>query len=386
MPWLCEGPTCGERGTWRDGAMLCEGCYERMGTMTEFGTLEGGTQYLKATFQGFPKSGKSYTATKLMIGTRKHFNLAGPIAYLDTEGAVGYLSAMIRAETGLAPVGARTRNVEDAIKLIAWAEAGNASGVVIDSVSHLWKNLCDGWLTDVNAARKRNRKDALARLPFSAWGPLKAKWGEFMDVFLTSRVHVILCGRAAFEYDFTENEAGESELRKSGVKIVAEKETGYESSLLVEMERVQNRNSGMDVSTIAHRAVVLGDRFGVLDGKTVDDPDFSFFEPHVAMLTPAAHAAVETQAHPSVVNEDGEAREAARRRAREITLEEIEHELVVRWPGQTKEEKLAKAQIVERVFGTGSWKAVTGMDLDKLRAGLSLIRETQTTVATGGAS
>lgn len=343
--------------------------------MTEFGALTGGTQYLKATFQGFPKSGKSYTATQLMIGTRNRFGLKQPLAYLDTEGAVGYLERIIREGTGLAPVGARTRNVDDAVRLIQWAEAGNASGVVIDSVSHLWKNLCDGWLTDVNAARKRARKDVLARLPFSAWGPLKAKWGEFMDVFLTSRVHVVLCGRAAFEYDFTENEAGESELRKSGVKIVAEKETGYESSLLVEMERVQRRDGGMDVSSVAHRAVVLGDRFGVIDGRTCDDPTFAFFEPHVALLDPSAHAAVETQAHPSVVNEDGEAREAARRREREIALEEIEHELVKRWPGQTKEEKQAKASVVERAFGTGSWKAVTLLDIDKLRAGRDLIRQ-----------
>jgi hypothetical protein len=313
------------------------------------------------------------------------------LAYLDTEGAVGYLSEQIRAKpedggTGLAPVGARTRNVEDAIRLIQWAEQGNASVVVVDSVSHLWKNLTDGWLIDVNAARKRKRQTELARLPFSAWGPLKAKWGEFMDTFLNSKVHVILCGRAAFEYDHTENEAGETELRKSGVKISAEKETGYESSLLVEMERVQSRGSDMQAKEIIHRAVVLGDRFNAMDGAAANDPGFDFFLPHIQRLDPKAHATIDTQSHPSVVNEEGEAREAARRREREIALEEIEHELVLRWPGQTKDEKLAKAQIVERVFGTGSWKAVTGMDIDRLRAGLDLIRETPTTAATGGSA
>ena len=352
--------------------------------MTEFRTLEGGTEYLKACFQGFPKSGKSYTATKVAIGVRAHFKLTAPLAYLDTEGAVGYLAGMIREATGLAPVGARTRNVEDAIKLIRWIEAGNASVGIIDSVSHLWKNLCDGWLEDVNAARKRKKQEPLARLPFSAWGPLKAKWGEFMDAFLTSRAHLILCGRAAFDYDFTENEAGESELRKSGVKIVAEKETGYESSLLVEMERIQKRDSHMAASAITHRAVVLGDRFGALDGKSIDDPDYTFFAPHVAMLAPQRHAAPDVEAHPNLTNEEGEAKEAARRREREIVLEEIEHELVKRWPGQTKDEKLAKAQIVERVFGTGSWKAVTIMDIDKLRAGLDLMRREP--MPTGGAA
>lgn len=354
--------------------------------MTEFGNLEGGTEYLKATFQGFPKSGKSHTATLLAIGIREHFKLTAPLAYLDTEGAVGYLSKLIRERTGLAPVGARTRNAEDAIKLIQWAEAGNASVVVIDSVSHLWKNLCDGWLTDVNAARTRKRQSPLVRLPFSAWGPIKEKWGEFMDVFLNSRVHVILCGRAAFEYEHTENEAGETELRKSGVKISAEKETGYESALLVEMERIQVRDTSMEAKAIIHRAVVLGDRFDAMDGMTADNPDFEFFLPHIIRLNPDAHATIDTAAHPSIVDEEGEAREAARRRAREIVLEEIEHELVLRWPGQSKDEKLAKAQIVERVFGTGSWKAVTGMDIDKLRAGLSLIRETAATAAEGEGS
>jgi hypothetical protein len=170
------------------------------------------------------------------------------------------------------------------------------------------------------------------------------------------------------------------------VKISAEKETGYESSLLVEMERIQSRDASMVAKSIIHRAVVLGDRFAAMDGASADDPGFDFFLPHVELLKPERHATIETGAHPNLVDEDGEAREAARRRAREIALEEIEHELVLRWPGQTKDEKLAKAQIVERVFGTGSWKAVTGMDIDKLRAGLSLIRETAATVATGGAT
>jgi hypothetical protein len=212
MPRACDGFECWETAQWHDGAYLCERCY----AMTEFGILEGGTQYLKATFQGFPKSGKSYTATVLAIGLRSHFKLTAPLAYQDTEGAVGYLAPMIERETGQKPVGVRSRNLDNAVQLILWAEAGNASVVIIDSVSHLWKNLTEGWLIDVNAARKRKRQNDLTRLPFSAWGPLKAKWGEFMDVFLNSRVHVILCGRAAFEYDHTENEAGETELRKSG--------------------------------------------------------------------------------------------------------------------------------------------------------------------------
>lgn len=338
----------------------------------EFAPLTGGTQFLKATFQGFPKSGKSHTAALLAIGVRKYFHLTKPIAFLDTEGSVGYLRQMILTATDQEPVGKASRSVEDAIKLIRWAEQGNASVVVIDSVSHPWKNMCDGYLDDVNAIRRRKGKSALARLPFSAWGPLKAKWAEFMDIFLTSKVHVILCGRVAFEYDQSTNEDGDQELRKTGVKITAEKDTGYECALLVEMERVSVRDHNLAANCLRRRATVLGDRFNVLDGRQFDDPTFESFLPHVELLSPEKHVAPDVVSHPSLVRPDGTAEYEAEQREREILREKIgaEFERHGLAGSLSKDAMNRKVRLLEECFGTTSKTEIEGRDAAALRDGL----------------
>lgn len=339
--------------------------------------MEGGTGFLKATFQGFPKSGKSYTAMELALGTRKVMGLDGPVAYFDTEGAAGYLAPKVLEETGQVLLGVRSRSLDDVTTTIRDCEAEGISVLVIDSVTHIWKNLCDSWLTSVNEQRKRKRQPKLARLPMSAWMPLKARWFSFMDLYLTSRLNIILCARVAFDYDFGENDEGSMEIQKTGVKISAEKDTGYESSLLIEMERVESREgSHHSAKKIIHRATVLGDRFGVIDGATCDDPTFDFFAPHVALLRPDEHSAVDTSRRPDTgADEDGNDEWRREKRQREILCEEIKHELTKRWPGMTKDEKLAKANAVEKHFGTGSWTKVETMKSHELRVGLEALRE-----------
>lgn len=349
--------------------------------MSEFETMEGGNEYLKACFQGFAKSGKSWTAMLLALGTRECFKLTGPLAYLDTENAVGYLTPTIKERTGLAPVGKRSRNVDDAIKLLKWAENGGASVVVIDSVSHLWQNLCDGYLRDLNAARTRKGKGALARIPFSGWGPLKARWQEFMDTYLNSRVHVILCGRVSYDYDDVESEDGEHEIRKSGTKISAEKNTGYESSLLVEMTRVEVRDAKLNADRIVHRATVLGDRFNKIDAAQFDNPTFADFAPHVTLLQPDRHAPVETQAHPELgVDVRGETDWTRELTMRKILIEKIAGTFeIAGYSGTSAEAKRTRAALVLSAFGTLAMTEIENMESVKLQEGLDkltvLIRE-----------
>ena len=70
---------------------------------------------------------------------------------------------------------------------------------------------------------------------------------------------MIVCGRAGFEYDFQEKEdgSGRKELVKTGVKMKAESEFGYEPSLLVHMERASDLK---DLSKVHREASILKDR------------------------------------------------------------------------------------------------------------------------------
>src|SRR4051812_32554365 len=55
----------------------------------------------------------------------------------------------------------------------------------------------------VAAARQRvNSTKKRSRLHFEDWGYLKSEWRKFTDRFVNSQLHIIVCGRAGFEYDY----------------------------------------------------------------------------------------------------------------------------------------------------------------------------------------
>jgi hypothetical protein len=188
-------------------------------------------------------------------------------------------------------------------------------------------------------------------------------------------LHIIICGRAGYEYDFeTNEETGKKELLKTGIKMKTEAEFGFEPSLLVEMERIQEQAG--DGFVIRRRAKILGDRFDCIDGRVCDNPTFDFFKPHVERLRPGTHTpidtSVSTQTGADLEGTDGWAQEKQRRK---ILCEEIQGEMVARWPGQTAAEKQAKSDLLNRLFGTRSWSKVEDLDASALAAGLASIKD-----------
>jgi hypothetical protein len=144
--------------------------------------------------------------------------------------------------------------------------------------------------------------------------------------------------------------------------------------LLVEMEREQE-SDGDGGFVLRRRGTVLGDRFGVIDGRTTIDPTFEFFRPHIERLKPGAHATVDTTVKTDAgVDDDGDGEWQAERRQRAIYCEEIQGELVNAYPSQTVADKKAKLDLISEVFQTRSWTKVESMRADVLRNGLMQIR------------
>lgn len=342
--------------------------------LTSLGT---GVGYLKAGFLGFNKSGKTYTAKELAIGVRDHFKLEGPIAMLDTEGGAQYIAPDVKKRTGKDLIGAQTRALDEAVAFVKECETSGVSVAIVDSVTHLWREVCDSYLKQVNEARAKLNKNPRTRLEFQDWGPIKDRWAKFSNAYLNSKLHIIICGRAGFEYDYQDISGdgdGKKELVKTGVKMKTEGEFGYEPSLLVEMERVQRDSAGRVEGRITHRATVIGDRFGVIDGKEQDNPTFEFFKPHVSLLIPGAHVAVDTEKQSKLpIDESGDAEWNRERRQRAIFAEEIQGALTAAWPGQSAPEKACKIEVIYRIFATRSWTAVENMESTRLRDGCAKI-------------
>jgi AAA domain len=77
----------------------------------------------------------------------------------------------------------------------------SCSVLVIDSISHVWMELVEAYM-------KKKGRD---RLAIWGWNPIKTEWRQFTDLYLCSKLHIVLCGRAAFTYDEWLNEKGEKE-------------------------------------------------------------------------------------------------------------------------------------------------------------------------------
>lgn len=343
-----------------------------MGILTKLGQGQG---YLKAGFMGFQKSGKTYTAIELAIGSKKHFNHEGSIAMFDTEGGSEYVAEKVMNETGQDLLGVKSRSFDDLMKVAQECENEGISVLVVDSVSHIWKELCDSYLEQVNVIRKKKGQYPRKNLEFQDWNPIKSKWAKWTEFYLNSKLHIIICGRAGYEYDYAvDEETGRKNLEKTGTKMKAENEFGFEPSLLVEMER--NIVTDKEGKRIIHQATIIGDRFGVIDGKECKDPSFEFFLPHLEKLKPQAHSPIDTSMKTDHgVEEDGDAEWHREKKQRTIYLEEIQGEIVRVYSSQTKEDKQAKLDLIEKVFETRSWTKVENMNSQKLKEGLEKIRE-----------
>jgi hypothetical protein len=248
--------------------------------------------------------------------------------------------------------------------------------------------VCDSYLKQVNEALEKKGRAKRSRLEFQDWGPIKAEWEKFSNLYLNIPMHVIICGRAGYDYDYEDVEGrddGKKQLVKTGVKMKTEGEFGYEPSLLIQMERIQQAADGSLLPYIVHRATVIKDRFGVLDGKSADNPGFEFFKPFVDQLTVGSHAAVPTDRQTDLkVDESGDAEWQRERKLRTIFCEEIQGRLVAIWPGQSAEDKKAKGAIIHKMFGTHSWTSVESTCSEILKAALDQMDKTIAAYQAGG--
>lgn len=324
--------------------------------MTLFKKAESTSAFLKAGLMGFAGSGKTFTATTIAIGLAKLINekklaQAGkPIFFLDTETGSDYVTQKVR-EAGFELYAAKTRSFLDCIEAINECEA-SGSALIIDSITHVWREFCDAY------KKKKNR----TRMEMLDWVAVKEEWSRFTDAYVNSAAHIIMCGRAGFEYEHEVDEvSGKKQLVKSGVKMKAEGETGYEPSLLVLMER----ETDVRTNKVVRTAYVLKERFDIIDGKQIENPTFEDFLPHIERLNlGGVQLGVDTSRDSTAMfsSGDGDSQWKYEQRQKEIALDEIKEEITKHLGfGMDAETKKSKAELLEKVAATRSWAKVESM-------------------------
>lgn len=316
--------------------------------------------YAKLGLSGFAGSGKTYTAILIALGLQKKIGSTKPIAFFDTEAGSDFVIGAVE-EAGHELFSVKSRAFSDLAAVMK--EAPKVSDIlIIDSITHPWVELTESYM------RKKNAKF----MEFQHWKDVKATWQkDFATPYVNSPIHIIMCGRAGFEYSYETNDNGKKELVKTGTKMKAENEMGYEASLLIEMER--EREDSKIGSGNRHIAHVLKDRSRCIDGKKFTNPTFAEFEPFFDFLNLGGkHRAVDADRTSDAMFDAPDSSYSEERRAIQIALEEMAGVFDALLPGHsnTKDGKAIKSMLLKLVLGTTSGKAMEKMEPFKLEKGV----------------
>lgn len=329
--------------------------------------------YAKVGLYGTAGSGKTRTASEIAIGLHKAIGSTKPIAAFDTEPAFSFVLPLFEKAGIELLVEDESRALEDLMRFMDEAEKVSDI-VIIDSITHVWRDAQESFLKRLNDSRKRNNRKPLLSLEFQHWRPIKAAWAEFTDRFLSSKMHVLVCGRAGnvYEYQDKDDGTGKKELISTGTRMATEKELGYEPSLLIEM--VGDRQDGKIINT----AVIQKDRSDNLNGKEIQMPNYAKLKAHFdALNIGGKHFDSMDQRDSQGMFPD--AQEGAwdnESRQREIWAEEIKSLLIAHdLDGQSAEAKKRRNELLNEVFNTGSWTKVETMPSEAIRAGHARLKE-----------
>lgn len=327
--------------------------------------------FAKIGLYGNAGSGKTYTAALIAIGLHKAAKLGKPVGFFDTEPAASWVAPLFQDAGIEFLVYDESRALKDLMAFMKEAEEA-CSVIIIDSITHVWRDAQESYLAKINDGLRSRNKRPINALEFHHWRPIKSAWAEFTDCFLSSKAHVIVCGRAGNIYEYQEKNdgSGKKELITTGTKMATEKELGYEPSLLIEM--IADRQDGKIVNT----ALVQKDRSAKLNGAEITLPNFDKLRPHFDALNLGGQHfdSMEQRDSREMFTDDGSDNWSHEQRQRSIWCEEIQGLLTARWPGQTAAEKAAKADAVNTVLGTRSWTKVENTNSDKLEAAFHEMR------------
>lgn len=200
--------------------------------------------FLRCALFGPSGSGKTYSALRIATG------LGGRIAVLDTErGSARKYSDRFTFDV----CELKERTIEDYAKVITAAGEQKYKVLIIDSMTHAWREILNE--VDRLAGKKGNR--------FSPWAEVGPKQQNMIDLLLAFPGHIIATMRSKTEWEVQANEQGKKVPVRIGLAPEQGKGIEYEFDLLIELSQ-------------EHMANVTKDRTGKYQDKQIDRPGEDF--------------------------------------------------------------------------------------------------------------
>ena len=328
--------------------------------------------FFKAAFEGFAGCGKTYTSALVAVGLHERVGSTKPVVIFDTEESAKFLKPLFASHN--IPVFVKaSKSLADLKQTMDIMRDGFSDILIIDSISHVWEDFLEAY---------KNKPasygcSAKTRLEFQDWGIIKPTWKkEFSDRFVREPLHIIMTGRAGYEYESEINEETKKrEIYKSGVKMKVEGETAYEPDLLVLMERKQEMEGG-SIKRSWREATVIKDRSTLIDGKVFEDPGYEDFSPCVeAMLdNPMPRDAMAEDGNAALLFKTEEDKGEFKRN-RDKALEEMDGFLSRIAPASVGKDKQLKLELLELAFGTTSQTAIEEKGPEAIREGYRFIKD-----------
>lgn len=321
--------------------------------------------HLKAGIFGFAGSGKTYTSAIIAIGLWKMLNKVNgytkPVLFIDSETGSSFVKILFDKE-GVPILGIKTRAFTTLMSATREAVAGDHI-LLIDSITHFWQEITKSYLV-------KNNKTRLSLRDFI---PLKEEWSVFPTLYLNSPIHIIMAGRAGYEWGEVADEDGEDKLVKTGTKMKVEGDFGYEPTLSIEMEQVRTRQ-GKSGSDFINRAWIVKDKFDVIKGKSFDMPTFNDFLPHIQMLNIGGVSPTIDTTTTSVEMITSQRGVSQRLKERDILVEELWENLPLHFNGRTDAGKQEGAKFLQEAFGMLSKTGIENLPNEKIKDGLDKLK------------
>ena len=206
--------------------------------------------YLRCALFGPSGSGKTMTALRIAKGIAG--NIDNRVAVIDTEAR----SASKYADRILFDVDdLKNKTIDDYINAMNEAAKSGYKVLVIDSLSHAWRELTEEVDRITQASNSKNS--------VLSWGKVSPKQKRFVEAILNYPGHIIATMRSKTEWVISRGQDGKTVPEKLGLSPEQGKGIEYEFDLLVELNQ-------------QHIATVTKDRTGKFQDETIEKPGEDF--------------------------------------------------------------------------------------------------------------
>jgi len=318
-----------------------------------------GTAYAKIGIFGFAGSGKTRTSFEIALGLAAKSKKKA-IAFFDTEKGSDFMIPLAN-KAGVELFTHKGKSFKDMLQFLKEVQAEGIEVVIIDSISHVWRDLCDSYL------KTKGRK----YFTMMDWGILKGQWKDYTDAYINTPIHILMLGRAGNEYETnTNDDTGKQEMVKSGTKMKVEGETGFEPDLLIEMERIEQPTG------IINRAWIVKDRTDTLNGKSIDNPKFASFKSFFDFLNIGGeHAGIPTQSDTTQIFDRPDWSYEDRKKRKEIAIEGIQEALTLGdMEGRSADATKKRTELLIKHFGGSGKTFIENLKMEDLESGLLALR------------